>query len=746
MFRALGIAQKLAVAALLFLAPVGYVLVALVGNQNTTIAFSDKERTGTLYLRQLAKVHAELAGIALGNGTTAGTGGAGIIETAEREFGDGMESAEMAKAAASAVRAVKQDGAGGDEARAALRALILRVGDKSNLILDPDLDSFYVMDIMLVKLPEALDRTVSMVALARSTFADSVMDAEEKVAFYVELGGLKAVTDGIAASLASAYSGSADGSVKASLDVPATKLAADLGKLISSIEQGAPGASTVTALLGKLTAMYDATSADLERLLDNRVSGFKSSQFWTLLITALLFVGASGVVLLVVRRGVLNPLLGLTEAMKRLAAGDLESAISGVDRRDEIGAMAAATAIFRDAAHRNRELEADQERMNANRMRRHEALETLTQDFQAAISGQLRAVAAAATELQATAGALNSEAERASEQASLAAESAEAASRNADLVATAAEELSGASNEIGSQVEKTTITTRVAVEQANRAQGVTHELTDVAAGVTQIVQFIQDIASQTNLLALNATIEAARAGEAGKGFAVVANEVKNLATQTSKATEEVTAKVDAVVTAANAVASLIAEVSRTIQAIDGNSGTIASAVTEQSASTSEISRNVQEAAEKTTHASENIGLVRETTDFTKVAASQLLAAASDLSLQAETLRGEVDQFLAAMTKAGERRSFERRSHDAPVILKIEGKSVSGRMVDISDGGASLKIEGNWRVGMQATVAIHGVDLPSRIVEAGSGAMRVQFLFDEQTHNKVMALFDRGLAA
>ena len=444
MSHSLGIAQRLAIAALLFLAPVGFVLAALVGNQNTTIRFSEKELTGTFQLREVAAVHKDLALASLRGGKPA-DGGIAALEAAERSFGEGMESAELTRAAVAAVRSSAAGGNGLDEARAALRALTARVGDKSNLILDPDLDSFYVMDLMLVKLPEALDRIVAMVTLARLTFADGTLDPEERVAFYVELGGLKTVTDGLGSSLASAYSGSADGSVKAALDGPASALIGDLTALLASIERGAPEPAAVEALVAKWNSFYQAASSDLERLLDARIGGFRSSQFWTLLITALLFGGAALAVLLVVRRGVLAPLLGLTQAMQRLAEGDLDCAIPGIGRSDEVGAMASATAVFRDAARRNRELEAEQARQQANRARRQDALEALTHDFQAAISGQLRAVAAAATQLQATAGSLNAEAERASEQALQAAENADAAARNAELVSAAADELAGAS-------------------------------------------------------------------------------------------------------------------------------------------------------------------------------------------------------------------------------------------------------------------------------------------------------------
>ncbi|UEM05925.1 methyl-accepting chemotaxis protein [Skermanella rosea] len=745
MFRSLGIAQRLAIAALLFLAPVGFVLAALIGNQNTTIRFSEKELTGTFQLREVAAVHKDLALASLRGGKPA-DGGIAALESAERSFGDGMESAELTRAAVAAVRSSAASGNGLDEARAALRALTARVGDKSNLILDPDLDSFYVMDLMLVKLPEALDRIVAMVTLARRTFADGTLDPEERVAFYVELGGLKTVTDGLGSSLASAYSGSADGSVKAALDGPAGALIGDLTALLASIERGAPEPAAVEALVAEWSSFYRAASSDLERLLEARIGGFRSSQFWTLLITALLFGGAALAVLLVVRRGVLAPLLGLTQAMQRLAQGDLDCAVPGIGRSDEVGAMASATAIFRDAARRNRELEAEQAQQQANRARRQDALEALTHDFQAAISGQLRAVAAAATQLQATAGSLNAEAERASEQAVQAAESADAAARNAELVSAAADELAGASSEIGVQVERTTLTTRAAVEQAGRAESTTRELTSVAAGVTQIVQFIQDIASQTNLLALNATIEAARAGEAGKGFAVVAGEVKNLATQTSKATEEVTARVNAVVESANGVAGLIGEISRTIGAIDESSGMIAAAVTEQDASTSEISRNVKEAADKSMHASGNIGMVKDTTDFTRAAATELLSAASELSIQAETLRGEVDQFLSAMASAGERRTYERRPHDAPITVIMGGQSIAGRMVDISSGGAAVRVDGSWPIGTALTLVFAGHRIAGRLVEEHDGLVRIQFRFDAETRAQVERLFEKELAA
>ncbi|MBB6250570.1 methyl-accepting chemotaxis protein [Nitrospirillum iridis] len=371
-------------------------------------------------------------------------------------------------------------------------------------------------------------------------------------------------------------------------------------------------------------------------------------------IEALVALALVGSLSVLIARSLSRALGGLTGIMGRMAHGDLAVTIDGTEAPNEVGDMARALAVFRENALTARRLEEERAAAQEMRQRRQEAMEVLVRDFKAMVAGKLRAVAAAATELEATSGGLREKAELTSGLAVTVASGATAANQNAQTVAAATEELTVSSAEIGRQVELTTVTTARAVDEARKASAVMAELSDVAAGVQTVVQLINDIAGQTNLLALNATIEAARAGEAGKGFAVVATEVKSLAGQTAKATEDIANRAMAVQTAAADAVSIIAYITEVIEQMGGNSATIASAVTQQGAATDEISRNVQEAAARTAEVAGNMISVEESAVFTLSASSQLHAAAGDLSVQAEQLQQEVADFLVAMEQAGSR--------------------------------------------------------------------------------------------
>jgi methyl-accepting chemotaxis protein len=740
MFRLSGIARKLGLSASLFLLPVLYVLFSLVSVQNQTIAFSEREVQGTLYLRTTAETHLALARAALTGKAVDGGPLAQKLLATEAELGDELDSKALADTAVARLRSATGAADGLADARSALRSLIAGVGDKSNLILDPDLDSFYVMDIVLLKMPDALDRSVDMIRLARTTFADGTLAAEEQVEFYVALGGLKSVADGIEASLAAAYKGNSDGLVKKALDAGGQATLKSLRSLITAIEKSAPSDAAAEAAVRQQQEFATAASAELQRLLDQRIDGFVTDKFVVLTVTFILFAGAIGLILYVVITGVIGPLDRLTSVMQKLAAGEYTLDVPGTERTDEIGRMAAATLVLRDNSRKTRDLEAEKVREQLARARRQQQLETLASDFQNAVAGQLRTVAAAATELQATAEGLAAQAERSAGQATEAGESASAASENTAMVAAATTELVRASTEISAQIESTSGKTRAAVIEADRARATVQELREVTLGVNQIVAFIQEIAAQTNLLALNATIEAARAGDAGKGFAVVAGEVKNLASQTAKATEEVQNKVNAVGDSAIRVSSIVEGIIRAIEDIDGSSGAIAAAVTEQSASTAEISRNVQEASERTARVTDSIGAVQETTDFTRVAATQLLAAAGDVSLQAETLRKEVEGFLAAMGGAAERRLFERKDIEQSVTIRGKSDSKGGLLIDVGAGGAAIRVVHQWPAGAEVKVVVGQTELAARIVASDGQLTRVQFRFDEATQRDVQRLF------
>lgn len=346
--------------------------------------------------------------------------------------------------------------------------------------------------------------------------------------------------------------------------------------------------------------------------------------------------------------GISRPIQQITDAMKELAGGNKQTDIPGQDRFDEIGDMSKAVLVFKENMIRAEELAAQEAEAVKRRERRAEKINELTADFDQDMSVILKALASAATEMQSTATGMSSTAEETSRQSSIVAAAAEQASTNVQTVASATEQLSASISEITQQVSQSSSVANRAVEDAEKTNTQIRGLAEAAQKIGDVVGLISDIAEQTNLLALNATIEAARAGDAGKGFAVVAAEVKNLATATSRATEDITNQITGIQNETDGAVTAIGTISSTIAKISEISATIASAVEEQGAATLEITRNVQEASVGTTEVTSNIVSVNEAAGSTGAAAEQVLSAASELSRESEGLRHKVEDFLAAV--------------------------------------------------------------------------------------------------
>jgi methyl-accepting chemotaxis protein len=376
-----------------------------------------------------------------------------------------------------------------------------------------------------------------------------------------------------------------------------------------------------------------------------------NAAFWTVLVIILAVVIVGLGVGLYLVRDLSRGISAIVTPMQALGSGDLTVEVTRRGENTEIGVMADALQVFKQALIAKKAADEAAARDAEAKIERARRVDGITRNFEAVVGEIVETVASAATELEASANVLTVTAERSQELAVTVAAASEEASTNVQSVASASEELSSSVNEISRQVQESSRVASEAVDQAQQTNGRVGELAQAASRIGDVVELINTIAGQTNLLALNATIEAARAGEAGRGFAVVASEVKALAQQTAKATDEISQQISGIQNATEQSVGAIKEIGDTIGRMSEISSAIAAAVEEQGAATQEISRNIQHAAMGTSEVSSNITDVQRGATETGAASAQVHSAAKSLSTESNRLKIEVEKFLDSVRAA-----------------------------------------------------------------------------------------------
>tara|TARA_E500000318_G_scaffold12187_1_gene11151 strand:- start:726 stop:2417 length:1692 start_codon:yes stop_codon:yes gene_type:complete len=377
--------------------------------------------------------------------------------------------------------------------------------------------------------------------------------------------------------------------------------------------------------------------------------------FWAvaridILSTAVLFLLIMALAI-AIERSTTAPMRSITGALNHLAGGDLSAQAQGADRKDEIGDLARAFEVFRANLEKSEALRNEQEAANQAQLERADTIDLRIKQFEQDVEGNLTFVNAALDQLRSTASSMAQQSDHTTAQATNVAAATEQAATNVDTVAAAAEQLAAAIDEITAQVTRSSDIAQSGSNEADDATTIFRELGTASEKIGEVVQLIQSIAEQTNLLALNATIEAARAGDAGKGFAVVAAEVKNLANQTTRATEEIAGQISGIQDSTQNALGAIEHISGRMKELNEVAGGIAAAVSEQDAATGEIARNVSEAATGTKEVAQNVVGLRQSAEQEREASGQVLTASNSLSDKSQVLMVQIKQFLTDIRAA-----------------------------------------------------------------------------------------------
>jgi methyl-accepting chemotaxis protein len=416
-------------------------------------------------------------------------------------------------------------------------------------------------------------------------------------------------------------------------------LTAEMAQAAAAIVQGSDAMkSGLMSDQQRLESESNATIGDTERLL-------------VMLAAGGFLLG--GVLAVLLGKGISRPMILMCKAMRELAGGNFDVVLPGLGRRDELGEMAGAVEEFKlqAVAKAERDAAAQDAHNRAAAAARRDELIRFADNFETAVGAIVSNVSASAAQLEQAAGTLTRTAETTQSLSDQVAGASGQASSNMQSVASATEELSISVDEIGKRVQESSRIAEAAVVQAEQTDGRIGKLSRAAQEIGDVVKLITAIAEQTNLLALNATIESARAGEAGRGFAVVASEVKSLASQTAKATDEISSHIMGMQEATQESVAAIKEIGGTIGQISAIAASIATAVEQQSSATQEIARSVQTVAQGTQQAATNIMQVNRGATETGSASEEVLNSAKSLSIESTRLREELDRFMANIRAA-----------------------------------------------------------------------------------------------